>query len=246
MRRARTRVALAALATGATLALTSVAAAPATAATVTACVKSRTGTFTILLGAKARKACPKGSRKVRWNAPGRTGARGRQGAPGATGGAGPVGRRQVVRDAAGTALGTLLGVLLEGPAIFMVQREDGGVYYYYGSGQLLPLTSPQFTAADCSGTAYLKPSASPPFDKAGVLANVGGPARIVHRVTDPAFGPARAWKLTSTVQALVATQLYRLDGTGACVMDGGPVSGDVVALEAVVAPPDGIGPLTLS
>lgn len=245
MRRARTRVALAALATGATLALTSVAAAPVTAATVTACV-NRTGTFKILLGAKARKACPKGSRKVRWNAPGRTGARGRQGTPGATGGAGPVGRRQVVRDAAGTVLGTLLSVLLEGPAIFIVQREDGGVFYYYGSGQLLPLTSPQFTTADCSGTVYLKPSSSPPFDVAGVLANAGGPARIVYRPTSPGFGPARAWKLTSTAPALVATQLYRLDDTGACVADGPPFSGTVVVLEAVAAPPDGVGPLTIS
>ena len=83
------------------------------------------------------------------------------GAPGA------VGRRQVVRDAAGTVLGTLLGVLLEGPAIFVVQRDDGGIYYYYGSGTLFPLFNPQFTTADCSGTAYIKPSASPAVQQGG-------------------------------------------------------------------------------
>ncbi len=246
MRRMRPRASIAALAAGAALALLPAASAPAASGVVTACVKSRTGAFTILLGAKARKACPKGSKKVRWNAPGRTGARGLAGAPGAGGAPGVVGRRQVVRDATGTVLGTLLGVFIEGPAIFVVQRDDGGIYFYYGSGTLFPLFNPQFTTADCAGTAYIRPSSSPPFNKAGILANVGGPSRFVYRPTDAGFGPARAWKPTSTAPAVVATQLYELNGAGACVADGAPYSGDLVALEAVPTPPDGVGPLTIS
>ena len=88
-----------------------------------------------------------------------------------------------------------------------MQRDDGGVYYYYGSGTLFPLLGPQFTTSDCSGTAYVKPS-RPPFNKAGMLANAGGPSRFVYRPT-ARFGAARAWKLTTAAPAVVATQLYR-------------------------------------
>lgn len=231
----------AAVASGALAALP----ASAPAAVVTACVRGKAGTFTILLGAKAKKACPKGAKKVRWNVPGSAGPRGQAGAPGAPGAAGPAGGVLAVRDAAGTVLGRFAGVLLQGVPLFVVQRDDGGIFFYYGSGTLVPMLTPQYTNITCTGTTYMKPS-SFPFDKDGLLASAAGPARFVYRPTSGGFGAARAWKIAPISLAVAATQLYQLGPAGACAANGAPYTGDLIALADVPVPPDGVGPLTVS
>ncbi len=231
----------------AALILTLVPAGAAQAATITACVKRTTGAATILTGKKAKKKCPKGSSKVRWSTTGVAGKRGLTGPagiPGAAGPAGPVGPLLYVRDRNGAAVGQFMG-LLPAPVPYLAVLKDGGLYYYVGSGEVLPLQSPKFKTNTCTlSAAYVDTSS--PVTVALYTALVGGPTRIVYRKTNPAFGPTAAWKITAATEDVAVTQLYDLQSDGSCAADGGPYTGTLVKLEQVSAPADALGPLTIS
>jgi hypothetical protein len=220
-----------------------VPAATAGAATITACVKKKTGDVRIRSGAAAKKKCPKGWKRVRWNTTGPAGAQGLPGANGTNGATGAPGPNITVKDASGAVVGQLLGVLPEGGTFYSILR-DGGIYLYAGSGQVYPLGSPNWKTSDCTGTAYLR--VSPGFTTPNFVAFVGGPFRMVFRATSTAtFGPTSAWKGAGSSEAVVATQLYRLNNTGTCVTDGPLYTGDLAVLTSVTAPPDFVGPLTI-
>ncbi|MFA4927953.1 MAG: hypothetical protein WC558_05515 [Patulibacter sp.] len=232
--------------------------------TVTACVNNRTGTTKVLLGKKAKRKCPKGSTKMTWNVTGPKGADGKNGANGANGANGLPGANGgalAVRDAAGNRIGTFAGALSLGSPVPIVQvfGADGGLYTYFESGQLLPSgllgggsMSPLFYDPSCAGPAYLSSS---PGSADLLSAFAGGTARIVYRYsTGSSFtnlGPARVWKFTTTTTIVpaVSPAAYQLDSSGVCapVSSGDePDPGDVmVALEAVQAPPDGVGRLVI-
>jgi len=219
------------------------------AATITACVKSKTGDVRIRSGAAAKKKCDKGWKRVRWSS---TGPAGKQGVPGISGTAGapgaqgPAGPASVVKDATGATVGQFMGLIPEGVPFYAVVR-DGGFYYYLGSGQVYPLGSPDWKTIDCSGTAYFKGFSN--FSAASLALLVSGPFRTIYRTTSAAgvFGPVSAWKGHGTTEAVVATQMYRRNTTtGVCETDGSPFTGDIAPLDPVAAPPDFVGPLTVS
>ncbi len=217
--------------------------APAATKTVTACVSSRTGAFTILLGKKAAKKCPRGYKKQHWAAAGQQGDPGPAGAGGAPGSPGPVHAPTMVKDAAGATLGQLLGYLPSSNlSIFFVLR-DGGSYVYRSNGKVAATNaSPDYKNNTCSGTAYITSSAS---NLSIFVSLSAGSTRVVYRASAP-LGPTQAWKYTTATENIVALQLYQLDDSGACVTDGPPATTSLVALAPVTAPPDVPGPLTIS
>jgi hypothetical protein len=214
------------------------------AATITACVNKKTGEMRIRTGKAARKKCPKGTRKLRWNTRGPAGRPGASGTNGTNGTNGPPGPVINLHDASGAVVGQLLTVFSEGGLHYLLLR-DGEVWDYLGSGQLNPYTGgPDFTTADCTGTAYLTvPNA---YTKQTWLALIAGSYRVTYRTANSGvFGAPRAWKSSGTTQPVTATQLYRRDNTGTCETDGGPFTGDLVVMDEVAAPPDFAGPLTI-
>jgi len=203
----------------------------AQAKTVKVCVKKKSGEMRLL----TKKKCKKGWKKVTWNQKGDTGPQGNQGADGPN---------LKVKDGNGATLGTFLGVFPQGFPLVFVQI-DGGAYTYTPNGLLYPAGSgsPDFKNNTCSGTAYL--TASSPLSAQLLTGSAGGPGRLVYRQTTPNLGAALAWQFTTTTENAVAVQLYELNSAGACVADGGPFNGILVALSPVTAPQDVPGPLTI-
>ena len=217
----------------------------ANAATITGCVNKKTGELRIRQGKAAKKKCPKGWKKLRWNT---KGAAGKQGLPGVNGTNGAAGQSGLVnlKDATGAVVGQLLGVFPEGGAIYIVLR-DGGYWFYLGSGQLYGLFTPKFKANDCSGTAYLTNSSTSDFSAAQFVALIGGPFRVVFRTLNMGtFGTPSAYKANGATEPATAVQLYDRDNTtGTCGASGSPFTGTLAALDPVQAPPDFTGPLTI-
>lgn len=223
---------------------------PATAgdaATINGCVNKKTGELRIRSGKAAKKKCPKGWKKIKWNTAGPAGRQGLPGANGTNGANGLPGPNISVKDATGAVVGQFVGFFPEGGAIYFVLR-DGGVFTYIGDGHLLGLGgSPSFKTNDCTGTAYLSTTSSQ-FSPATFAGLVGGPFRIVFRTLSAgAFGTPKAWKGTSNTETIgSSTSLYELNSsTGVCQLDTSTFTGTLVALEPVTAPPDFTGPLTV-
>lgn len=239
----RLRAALVALG----LVAVAVVGAPATAgaATITACVNKSTGELRIRSGTAAKRKCPKGWKRLRWSTSGPAGNQGVPGAPGGQGIQGPAGPQFSVKDASGAVVGKYIGMFPQPFPIYVVER-DGGFWYYLGSGQLYPFGSPNWKTVDCSGQAYLEASGS--LSTATFTLLVGGPFRFAFRTLSAGvFGPTSGWKGRGTSETLPgATQLYeRNSTTGACEADGLPVTGDLLPLDPVTAPPDFTGPLVI-
>ncbi len=156
--------------------------------------------------------------------------------------------KQKVLNRNGSVLGAYAGSYPAAPfAIFQV-LVDGGLYLYYGSGQLLPLGSgsPSFKNNTCTGTAYFETDQDS-FDF--IFSKLaGGPSRVVYRTaTGPmTLGPISAWKYTKTSQDVVGQNVWELDSGGNCVVSGSsPYTGVLGRLKSVPAPPDGVGPLKI-
>src|SRR6478735_3290281 len=90
-----------------------VSASAADAATLTACVNKKTGEMRLRTGKAAKKKCPKGWRKVRWNTKGAAGKQGTPGVNGTNGTNGAPGPNISVKDATGAVVGQLMGVIPE-------------------------------------------------------------------------------------------------------------------------------------
>ena len=157
--------------------------------------------------------------------------------------------KQKVLNADGSVLGEFAGsVPLGGPLAVFEVVIDGGLYTYYGSGQLIPLggSSPSFKDNTCTGPAYVETD-QVIFDMIySKLA--GGPSRVVYRVASgpTTLGPISAWQYTMGSEEVVAQNLWQLDSDGNCIMTGSsPYTGLLGGLESVPAPPDGVGPLTI-
>ena len=124
---------------------------------------------------------------------------------------------------------------------------DGGLYTYYGSGQLIPLggPSPSFKNNTCTGPAYIETEQAI-FDL--IFSKLaGGPSRVVFRSsTAVALGPISAWQYTAGSEEVVAQNLWELDSGGNCIMTtSSPYTGLLGELDSVPAPPDGVGPLKI-
>ena len=164
--------------------------------------------------------------------------------------AGPDGKNKPplkVLNADGSVLGILTGTSnIGGTEIFEV-LIDGGVYSYLPSGQLYPAIggSPVFRTSTCDGTAYINADLIN-YDLI-ISKLVGGLTRIPFRtVSGSVLGPISAWKLTATHETVAAVNVWELNSTtGACVASG-TSTGELISMEPVPAPPDGIGPLKIS
>src|SRR5690349_18840933 len=77
----------------------------ASAATLTACVKKKTGEMRLRQGKAAKKKCPKGFKKVHWSVRGPAGKQGAPGANGTNGVNGQPGPVINVKDATGAVVG---------------------------------------------------------------------------------------------------------------------------------------------
>lgn len=228
--------------------------------TVTACVNKKSGATKVLLGSKAKRKCAKGWTKMTWNVSGKNGANGKNGTNGTNGTNGANAAALAVRDAAGNRLGLFAGMLTLGAPLPIVQvlSDDGGLYLYLESGQVAPLGmlgssgSMLFADSACAGPAYMATDAAQ-WD-AFLSIFVGGSLRITYRATPgPSLlnmGPTRAWKLSNITSVVPAVEpdLYQLDNVGTCApaAPSAVVPGELlVALEAVEAPRDGVGRLTI-
>ncbi len=153
-----------------------------------------------------------------------------------------------VLNADGSVLGDFVGTFPAAPFVIMQVQIDGGIYTYYGSGQLLPLGSgsPSFKNDTCTGTAFEETDQETYDFLLSKLA--GGPSRIVYRIsTDPVnLGPISAWQYTEASEDVVGQNLWELDSDGNCNPTvSSPYTGLLAELDSVPAPPDGIGPLTI-
>src|SRR5689334_21609890 len=97
-----------------------VPAGAANAATLTACVKKSTGEMRLRQGKAAKKKCPRGWKKVRWNVQGAAGKQalpGLNGINGSNGVNGAPGALLNLKDATGAVVGQLLDVVPEGLSV---------------------------------------------------------------------------------------------------------------------------------
>ncbi|HPE11224.1 MAG: hypothetical protein H6524_04015 [Actinobacteria bacterium] len=203
--------------------------------TYKACVKKSTGDVRVLLGKKKKKKCKKGWKKVSWTKAGPTGKSGSPGSPGATG---PRTSMGTVIDGNGAVVGESLSTLPVSITAFIV-RIDGGIFFYYPNGTLLPTDTVYFKDAACAGTAYAR--ASSPNERDLLLASPS--YRTVYRVGSPTLGPATAYRFDSTSESVTNVQFYSRGSDGVCAASGGVYTGYTVPLVPVTAPPDHPGPL---
>ncbi len=248
-------------------------ASAASATTITACVKTKTGVARILTAKQAKKKCPKGSRKMTWSVGkngkngtnGKNAADGSNGTNGANGKDGLPGAQLQVHDSAGNLVGlfakatTLIPGGLQSYPIttYTVLRADGGFYDYLPNGKLYPtspdFSSPAFMDSRCIGTAYLGATGSDPATY--WLRFFGSQGRWVYRAIDKTNpfkppGVPRAWKFsTATATVPPAATFYQLDPLGTCTaIDPGsaPAAGDTLSvLTSIPAPPDADGALKI-
>jgi hypothetical protein len=152
-----------------------------------------------------------------------------------------------VVSANGRLLGDYAGTFPSAPFLVVQVLVRGGLYTYYGSGQLLPLgsTSPNFKNDTCTGTAYVT-TGQETFD-ALFSKLAGGPSRVVYRsasgLTD--LGPISAWRYTKASEDVINQSLWQIDSGGTCNSTGAPYTGLLAKLASVPAPPDGVGPLRI-
>lgn len=199
----------------------------ASAATLTACVNKKTGEMKMRFGKKAKRKCPKGFRKVTWN-------------DSATS------KLPSVFAADGTLVGEYLGsgLLLSPLPFYQVRLEDGGQYIYQaGTGTMVPLGSPDFTDAGCTGTAYLGLDGPTPLPTAVVarfVKNLQGLTRIVFRTENALgdLGVPRVWTGSGQSQPVAAAiTTYDLNSeTGACEVDDPAFTGTLLGLQTVTTP----------
>jgi hypothetical protein len=214
-----------------------VAITPPVAAKTTykACVKKSTGDVRLLLGKNKKKKCKKGWKKVSWT---KAGPRGKSGSPGGPGDVGAKGSMGTVVDGNGAVVGESLTTLPIGFTAFIV-RIDGGNFFYYPNGWLLPTDTVYFKDAGCAGTAYTRTSS--PDTRDLLLAS---PAyRMVYRATSPTLGPSTAYRFGTTSESVTNVQFYARGSNGVCAASGGVFTGYAVPLIQVTAPPDHPGPL---
>lgn len=218
------------------------AAKPATAPvarTITVCVDKRTREARVPL----RGRCRAGEKRLTWprRPPG--------GAPGPTGAAGAGGPAAVryARAADGTVLGQFLSTAVPGVPVYAV-LVGGGVYTYWGSGQLLAgsNTTAQFTDPACTSAPVRRTAPDAFSSTVNPAVAVGG---LMRYLRGGSAGPVTAaYRATgaSTPVNPGGQNLYRDDGSGCAPEGGNPyTTGTLWALEQVPTPPQGPGPVTI-
>jgi hypothetical protein len=214
----------------------SMAVAPeARAAQQVACVNNKTGDMRLVSGKKAKKKCPKGWRKVRWEQV-----------------KGNLGYRAYSAD--GKLVGKVVGVTpIPGGLTTLSILRNGGRYDYTFGGFLFPAAgisglSLSFTTPDCSGPAYAPLGGSPtPEYEALIRSQISGSFRVTARTITPfGFGPSKAWKFNGASQNVaVPTDLYEEGTDGTCTVQTPGYTGTLLEFSSVPAPPDFKGPLRL-
>ena len=82
-----------------------------------------------------------------------------------------------MRDKNGAAVGQFLG-LLPAPLPYLAVLKDGGLYYYVGSGEVLPLQSPKFKTNTCTLTAAYVDTSSPSASRSTWPWSAADPLRV--------------------------------------------------------------------
>ncbi len=220
---------------GALIALAAMPRAEADAATLTACVNNKTGAMKMVFGNKAKRKCPKGSKKVTW--PNESGLS--------------------VFDANGKRVGRLLGVSQFGPYTLLQVLRSGGSYTYSSGGPLFPSVDPNtgfaavtFKTADCSGKAYVASGGvQPPFIQDLLKKSFLGDYRLIFRTFQGSgLGTPVAHTGDGTVEYGPLVTTYTLNpNTGACELDEASFTGGLYGLKTVSIPNpvDFTGPLRI-
>lgn len=209
------------------------------ARTITVCIDRRTRETRVLL----RGRCRAGEKKQTWPRRPPTGAAGTAGAAGATG---PVAVRYL-RAADGRVLGQFVATAAPGIPVYAV-LVDGGLYYYYGSGQPIAGSggAAQFTDPACAGAPVRRtgPDAFPAT--VNVATALSGVVRFVRGGSGSAITAAYRATGASTPVNPGGLNLYSDDGSGCLPLGGNPyTTGTLWSLEPVAAPPTGPGPVTI-
>lgn len=203
---------------------------PASAAKkYTACVKKSTGEVRLLLG-KSKK-CKKGWKKRTWTKSGPSGTKGPDGVPG------PANSFGHLVDANRNVIGQSLGSLGY-PILFFTALIDGGKYFYYPNGWLIPFGPTYFDNASCTGARFTLVSDTQTRD--AILGDPG--LRLVARTSQPSLGPSKAFKVDGDVASVLNQPNWSLNSSGACTANSN-YTGYRIPLTEVPAPPDYQGPL---
>ena len=163
---------------------------------------------------------------------GETGARGPAGA--AASSATGSGTGHTLKDAAGTSLGEILGVV-GGPPVSYTVLWDGGVYQYLENGLSVHSSEVVFLSADCSGQPFRLIQFEPSSSR---FAAMHGHNRWVSGVLGSPSTPV-AYKATSAPPIHLTQTLSTVNfDTGQCDAPWSPFLNDWgVRLEQVPAPP---------
>ena len=219
--------------------------APASAGTVSACVKKKTGEMRMLTGTKKRK-CAKGWKKVTWN---QEGPQGSTGSPGSTGPQGPqgstgaTGPKLVVKDGTGATLGSLVSIFPGDAAFFVLVLVGDRIYSYQPNGRVAAMGSPVFLDSSCASTPYV--TAANADEEAGLVALAGTQFRLTFRPTAPTPGNISTYSFTNVTLTPPGT-IYEWNASGACVLDTSAPSALVKLQTEATGPSDKPGPLTLA
>lgn len=226
-----------AVALGSVLGATGLTLPAGAATTYRACVKKKSGETRMMTG--KQKKCPKGWTKVTWK---KNPARGDAGAPGAAGPVGATSTLGTVIDGVGTRVGTLVGFSFGMPpfSLYLIQ-SDLGQFMYVPNGWVYPNGSPKFVDAACATTPFITVSQASDIP----IATSNPQFRFVYRSTAGGLGPARAYRVTTTVTPVAALPYYEFDDAGMCTLSGGTADGFKIDMAETQAPPDRTGPLRL-
>lgn len=201
------------------------------AATYKACVKKKTGEMRM-----TSKKCKKGWKRITWTKSGPTGDKG------PAGGTGKANSLGTLVDATGADVGTLLGAVNMGPTMFTVDI-DGGVYFYYPNGWLLPTVGLYFTDSACTGPAFVTATSVEGRDE--ITQSYG--LRPVYRTTaGGVLGTPEVYKPAGGYLSVFNQARWRKNDAGACEAEPAPFTGYLVTMERITGgPTDRPGPLAI-
>lgn len=201
------------------------AAAPAQAATIKACVKKSDGSVRFIN--KKNKKCKKGWKLKTWNS---------EGPQGPSGPTGPSGPNWLVKDKNGVLLGAFSGYYTTGLIPQVSVTTDEGAVFRYGMDGLLDNDNGTilFVNNGCTD-AVIRRNTNPELEP--YLRSAGGSGRAVFQVLNaPAASAWRIANTTTTTVPVAANMLFKKDETTGVCSAATHAAGFYVPLTAATAP----------
>ena len=119
-----------------------------------------------------------------------------------------------VIDGNGAVVGESLSTLPVSITAFIV-RIDGGIFFYYPNGTLLPTDTVQGRRMRGHGLRQ-----GQAVRNGGICCSPVRRTRTVYRVGSPTLGPATAYRFDSTSESVTNVQFYSRGSDGVCAASG--------------------------